>query len=74
MHFSGWSKVSLGGTTGWILSNELTQNTPKILAKVVDKNTIIKLQSLEEELLKFKTKKYNSYLLKALILKHLMIK
>jgi uncharacterized protein YgiM (DUF1202 family) len=56
MHFSGWSKVSLGGTTGWILSNELTQNTPKILAKVVDKNTIIKLQSLEEELLNLKQK------------------
>ncbi|MCS5586543.1 MAG: hypothetical protein NZ702_03470 [Gammaproteobacteria bacterium] len=28
MHYSGWSKVSLGGSTGWILSDKLTKKVP----------------------------------------------
>ncbi|MCS5586611.1 MAG: hypothetical protein NZ702_03815, partial [Gammaproteobacteria bacterium] len=29
MHYSGWSKVSLGDLTGWILSDKLTKKAPE---------------------------------------------
>jgi hypothetical protein len=29
MHYSGWSKVSLGDSTGWILSEKITKKTPE---------------------------------------------
>ncbi len=56
LHYSGWSQVSFGDTTGWILSNKLTDQAPKKLAKTTTKIDNSKLQKLEKELLLLQNK------------------
>ena len=59
MHYSGWSKVSIGDLTGWILSDQLTKKAPEslIINKVnTDTN---KIKSLEQVLLRLKNENNN---------------
>jgi uncharacterized protein YgiM (DUF1202 family) len=59
MHYSGWSKVSTGDLTGWILSDQLTKKAPEslIINKVnTDTN---KIKSLEQVLLRLKNENNN---------------
>ena len=40
MHFSGWSQVKVNGMSGWILSDKLTQVTPKIVINMSTKSSV----------------------------------
>jgi len=40
MHFSGWSQVKVNGVSGWILSDKLTQVTPKIVINMSTKSSV----------------------------------
>lgn len=52
MHYSGWSKVSLGDLTGWVLSDSLTKKVPESFLKNTDAK---KVQSLQKILLRLKS-------------------
>jgi hypothetical protein len=54
MHYSGWSKVSMGDLTGWILSSQLTKKTPESL--IINKANIDtdKIKLLEQVLFRLK--------------------
>jgi len=52
MHYSGWSKVSLGDLTGWVLSESLTKTVPESFLKNTDAK---KVQSLQKILLRLKS-------------------
>ncbi len=49
MHYSGWSQVSLGDLTGWVLSDDLTKTVPQSFINNTDAK---KVQSLQKTLLR----------------------
>jgi len=52
MHYSGWSQVSLDDLSGWILSNHLTQKTPKPTPIIIDNTDAVQVQVLKETISK----------------------
>ena len=52
MHYSGWSQVSLEDLSGWILSNHLTQKTPKPTPIIIDNTDAVQVQVLKETISK----------------------
>lgn len=50
MHYSGWSKVSLGDLTGWVLSDNITRKIPESLIKDNKNTNLDKIRSLQQEL------------------------
>jgi hypothetical protein len=52
MHYSGWSQVLLDDLTGWILSNHLTQKTPKPTPIIIDNTDAVQVQVLKETISK----------------------
>lgn len=49
VHYSGWSQVSLGDLTGWVLSDDLTKTVPQSFINNTDAK---KVQSLQKTLLR----------------------